>query len=123
MEENREALLTLGPGRHFGEWWGQKIQRGYGLKGKRFSLFNTSRWGMDTETLPACCGVVPVLYHGQFFMEQVDAALLKLQVDGSVAAPGWMQPEGIVVYHVAGNHMYKKTLDKDEAPKGMNGTR
>jgi len=39
-EGNRDELLKLGPGRHFGEWWGQGIQRGYGLKEKRLSLFN-----------------------------------------------------------------------------------
>src|SRR5437762_12956973 len=44
--EHREDLMKLGPGRHFGEWWGAGIQRGYGLqKGeKRFSLFNCQRW-------------------------------------------------------------------------------
>ena len=44
--DNRDDLLKLGPGRHFGEWWGSGIQRGYGLaKGeKRFSLFNVSKW-------------------------------------------------------------------------------
>ena len=44
VEAHREELLTLGPGRHFGEWWGSGIQRGYGLKEKRFSLFNARRW-------------------------------------------------------------------------------
>ena len=46
VETNRERLITLlGPGLHFGEWWGSGIQRGYGLtKGdKRFSLFNVER--------------------------------------------------------------------------------
>src|SRR5690349_12935807 len=61
VEANRDALLTLGPGQHFGEWWGAGIQRGYGLKEKRFSLFNVHRWG---EARPACCGVVPVLWSG-----------------------------------------------------------
>lgn len=41
---NREDLLKLGPGQHFGEWWGAGIQRRYGLTEKRFSLFNVSRW-------------------------------------------------------------------------------
>ena len=26
--EHKDELLTLGPGRHFGEWWGNGIQRG-----------------------------------------------------------------------------------------------
>src|SRR6266404_7201095 len=37
-EENKEELLKLGPGHHFGEWWGRGIQRTYGLNEKRFSL-------------------------------------------------------------------------------------
>lgn len=46
VEANREELMKLGPGRHYGEWWGSGIQRAYGLpKGeRRFSLFNVSRW-------------------------------------------------------------------------------
>ena len=39
-------FFTLGPGRHFGEWWGHGIQRNYGLKEKRFSLFNVQRWAL-----------------------------------------------------------------------------
>ena len=39
-----ELIAGLGAGFHYGEWWGQGIQRGYGLKEKRFSLFNVSRW-------------------------------------------------------------------------------
>lgn len=41
----RKLAATLGEGYHYGEWWGQGIQRGYGLDHKRFSLFNVSRWG------------------------------------------------------------------------------
>ena len=44
VEANWEDLLSLGEGYHYGEWWGQGIQRGYGLTEKRFSLFNTRRW-------------------------------------------------------------------------------
>lgn len=48
--DHAPQLATLGHGRHFGEWWGSGIQRGYGLpKGeKRWSLFNVSRWNQDT---------------------------------------------------------------------------
>lgn len=65
-EAHKDELIKLGPGRHFGEWWGSGIQRGYGLKNgdKRFSLFNVGRW--TPETLPACVGLVPVLYEGPF---------------------------------------------------------
>lgn len=43
VHEHKEQLLRLGPGTHRGEWWGSGLGRGYGLKEKRFSLFNTHR--------------------------------------------------------------------------------
>lgn len=113
----RDALLELGPGHHFGEWWGQGIQRNYGLKEKRFSLFNTFRW-KDNPSLPACCSVVPVLYEGSFETLNVQVFIDTLINEGSFAAPGFMKPEGIVIFHVAANRMFKKTVEKDEKHKG-----
>lgn len=116
---NAEALVRgLGEGTHYGEWWGAGIQRGYGLKEKRFSLFNASRWS-DPATRPACCGVVPVLANGVFTTELVEGAVERLRTEGSVAAPGFMKPEGVVVFHVAANTMFKVTLERDESPKGQ----
>lgn len=114
--ENADELRTLGEGRHFGEWWGSGIQRRYGLSEKRFSLFNVSRWGAER---PACCHVVPVLWRGLFCTEAVEITLDSLRDFGSEAAPGFMKPEGVIVYHVAGNIGFKKTLEGDEEPKGM----
>jgi len=114
---NKEELLKLGVGQHFGEWWGLGIQRNYGLKEKRFSLFNTSRWSDDTVR-PACCGVVPVLYTGLFDTIQVLNALDQLRALGSSAAPGFMKPDGVVVWHEAARMYFKKTIEKDEEPKG-----
>ena len=115
VEAHREELLQLGPGRHFGEWWGSGIRRNYGLKEKRFSLFNVHRWG---ESRPACCHVVPVLYRGMFHTADVEVALADLARNGSRAAPGFMKPEGVIIFHIAGNLMFKKTIEKDEEPKG-----
>jgi hypothetical protein len=115
-QEHREELLTLGPGRHFGEWWGQGIQRKYGLSEKRFSLFNTIRWSETPP--PACCHVVPILYRGVFSTAEVFCCLDLLANLGSRAAPGFMDPEGIVVYHLAGNVGFKKTIKGDEHHKG-----
>lgn len=114
---NEAELLKLGPGFHYGEWWGEGVQRGYGVKGKRFSLFNVGRWA-DALTRPACCDVVPTLYQGVFSDEAVRSALNNLAVHGSSAAPGFMRPEGIIIYHVAANQYFKKTIDKDEEWKG-----
>jgi hypothetical protein len=117
--EHKEELLQLGPGHHFGEWWGSGINRGYDLpKGeKRFSLFNVSRW-RDNPDKPACCYVVPVLYEGPFDMHNVRAVESDLRLHGSVAAPGFRDPEGIVVFHTAGNVAFKRTLKNDDKPKG-----
>lgn len=114
--EHKSELLQLGEGQHFGEWWGQGIQRNYGLKEKRFSLFNTSRWN-EANPPPACCHVVPVLYDGIFTSTAVDIAIEILKQNGSAAAPGFMQPEGVVVYQVAGRCYFKKTILRDEEPK------
>src|SRR5262245_19038779 len=64
--EHAEELKQLGPGRHFGEWYGAGIQRRYGLIEKRFALFNTERWRDGRAPRPTCCGVVPILYEGPF---------------------------------------------------------
>lgn len=119
--DHREELLTLGPGHHFGEWWGGGIQRGYGLpKGeKRFSLFNVHRWSDEAGVRPACCHIVPVLLRWTFDTAVIQDTLTSLGVLGSAAAPGFMQPEGIVVFHSANGALFKKTLEKDEMPKGI----
>ena len=112
---NWEELIKLGPGRHFGEWWGQGIQRGYGLKEKRFSLFNTTRWS-DDNIRPACCHVVPTIYRGIWYTgcerDAMDAVLYS-----SIAAPGYTNPEGIVLYHTHANVLFKKTFEKDATGK------
>lgn len=127
--EHKDELLQLGPGHHFGEWWGSGIQRGYGLeKGeKRFSLFNTTRWNAayraaldgHENNFPTCCHVVPELYRGIFDTKIVFHCLDELDNNGSYASPGFMRPEGIVVFHTAANIMFKKTIEKDDVPKGL----
>jgi len=117
VEANKDELLKLGPGRHFGEWWGAGIQRRYGLTEKRFSLFNVHRWG-DDATRPVCCHVVPTIYRGIFSDEGISGALQALQSAGSFAAPGFLDPEGIVIFHTAGGYLFKKTIKDDEVPKG-----
>lgn len=113
---NWDELAKLGPGQHFGEWWGQGIQIRYGLKEKRFSLFNTHRWS-DDAVRPKCCSVVPVLYTGPFNTAQVDSVLEELAFSGSVAAPGFMRPEGIVIYHKHSGTLFKKTIKNDDKGK------
>lgn len=134
--EHKDELMTLGPGTHFGEWWGQGIQRNYGLKEKRFSLFNVTRWCLHgqepqnipsldpkapskmQQVLPSCVGLVPVLFRGEFCTHDIEVVMLDLRVAGSRAAENFMKPEGVVVYHVASGVCFKKTIEKDDQPKG-----
>lgn len=114
VDENAAELIKLGPGSHFGEWWGPGInKRGYKIPG---SLFNTERWG-DDATRPACCHVVPVLWRGMFDELDVHTICTKLKEGGSVAAPGTMNPEGIVVFHTKSRQLYKFTLDSNDKHK------
>lgn len=116
VQEYKAELLKLGPGSHFGEWWGSGIQRRYGIKEKRFSLFNIHRWFAER---PDCCHVVPVIWTGGFDQIQtgIELALGSLRTIGSAAAPGFMDPEGIVILHEAGRCVFKKTLNSDDEPK------
>lgn len=107
-----ELAVDLGPGRHFGEWYGSKIGRKYGLEEKRLALFNVAKWASVTFTTPNLT-VVPTLYSGPYAEEEVWAALQDLEEHGSYAAPGFMEPEGICVFHTASRKVYKVTLDGD----------
>ena len=124
--ENKDALWNfLGEGRHFGEWCGGKIQRGYGSDSKSFLLFNTSRFGDGKQQIPsdlidAGLGVVPVLYDGEFTSDAVDKAMNDLAEHGSYFRSGFMNPEGVVIYHVATKSMFKVTYDHDMTGKGPN---
>ena len=121
--EHSAELIRLGPGAHFGEWFGKGIQRNYGLADRGFALFNASRWGRDGDQQPPdCCDVVPTLYHGPMSMPDGRAAndfwLQQLEFAGSQIAPGFKPPEGIIIYHVASRSIFKQTLDNDDQHKG-----
>ncbi len=112
-----ELRVGLGIGTHFGEWWGAGIQRRYALTEKRFSLFNVAKWS-DPAVRPSCCHVVPELARGLDIRAETERALEWLRAYGSVAAPGFMRPEGVVIFHTASSAIFKVTLEQDESPKG-----
>ncbi|WP_369147059.1 RNA ligase family protein [Streptomyces sp. R44] len=129
-ENAAELAYILGPGLHFGEWWGQGIARKYGQAAKRFSVFNTERWfktgddGLDSmstraalSSLVGVVGAVPVLYSGVFSEAAIHTTLSNLAALGSVAAPGFMNPEGICIFHTQTRTVMKVTLDANDAGK------
>ncbi len=113
--QNINELLKLGHGRHYGEWWGLGIQRGYGLFERRFSLFNVVR---PYESLPACVSLVPVLYKGPIDPQQIETCMESLTTSGSRAAPGYMKAEGLVIHHLSTQIRYKRLTENDTLHKG-----
>lgn len=128
--DNVSTLVEdLGPGLHYGEFWGQGIGRKYGLTEKRFSLFNPSfGFGEYFHPSPSPDGTyqiktpglttVPVLYSGPHSTEAIRRTLADLRDFGSLAAPGFMRPEGVVIYHTHAHKIIGKvTLDSQDAGK------
>ncbi len=113
VDKNKEELLEiLGPGRHYGEWWGRGINRNYGIEERRFSLFNIGRWNDSNK--PECCYVVPILGEvDSFDSSYIKSVLFGMESCGSKAAPGFRNPEGIVIYHDAADVLFKITLGSD----------
>lgn len=119
FDNAKYLATTLGPGRHYGEWWGQGINRGYGLKEKRFSLFNVRRW-YGTEFDHPQVGLVPVIYHKRDYSEAlVRVALHGLRNKGSRAVVGYDRPEGVVVFHEDAGQCFKVTIEADSKPKSL----
>jgi hypothetical protein len=86
---------------------------------KVFSLFNTKRFDRDSDMFQGSIRIVPVLYEGPWSDEAVNCALQDLALKGSQASPGFMNPEGIIVYHKAANSMFKVTIEDDGTPKSV----
>lgn len=114
VKDNANALANyLGPGYHYGEWWGYKIGRGYDCKpGERyFSLFNTHRWADVSFSIPNLT-TVPIIYDGVFSEHAISNAEKSLKEHGSYAKPGFKRPEGVVLYHKVADKVFKVILDK-----------
>ncbi len=121
---NAQALVgILGPGRHFGEWWGKGIQRGYGADRKYWSLFTGSAIRMrkrlagvtDPDLLAEAMehiGLreVPVISTGPFSENLVRTCMDILRDKGSFASPGFRRPEGIIVHHLDAGQNFKVTF-------------
>jgi hypothetical protein len=64
--------------------------------------------------------VVPTLMHttGDYLNAAVTESLRQLREMGSLAAPGFMNPEGVVVYHEGARSTFKATLEGDQSLNG-----
>lgn len=139
--DNAEGLANLlGFGYHYGEWYGEGIQKNpLAVKGRWWALFNTWHWGRkeNLERLEAAgipgLTTVPVLHdeqtHGPADYNTIPDALEYLAVFGS-RAKGYMTvpnahkmdfhvegPEGIIVWQRETQQRYKILLREDDKHK------
>jgi hypothetical protein len=56
---------------------------------------------------------VPVIKVHTFDTEVIRETMVALKAQGSWAAPGFMDPEGVVVHHTAAGFNFKVTYDFD----------
>lgn len=133
--KNQGELFTiLGPGRHYGEWWGQGIGRKYDMGHKVFSTFNTAGWyrtgedGLDSRSTRAATSgihdqitVVPTLYGGVFSEEEIRRVAKDLFEGTSIAASRFGKtfdkPEGVCIYLREIDTVMKYTFDKNDQHK------
>lgn len=110
VKENEVDLQLLGSGMHYGEWYGKSINRNYGLKDRRFMLFNRQRY----QVIPECCEIETVL------LTDIDFPTLSLLVnhrmhllitEGSIHVPGFPKPEGLIIRNQLTNHLMKYIID------------
>ncbi len=102
VEDNKEDLVGLGDGYHYGEWAGLGIQKNpHNIIGRKFFLFNTFRWNPNNPNRPDCCDVVPVLYEGLIDETTIPELLVSLTDNAGQDET----PEGVVVrYHAFGSY-------------------
>lgn len=138
VNNNKEELVALlGIGTHYGEWWGNGIQRGYNMDRKVFSLFNVHRWGelINHDPGESICDVVPfktfevqellpswntqedgyVYNNNSSFDEVIDQAtryFLKKSRAAEKYGKEFTNPEGYVIFHKRSNKLFKVPINK-----------
>lgn len=96
--DNKNALEQLGDGYHYGEWYGEGIQKNPHRKnGKHLALFNTFRFHEDNP-LPENLNIeiVPILYTGPQQDITVDTVMETLKI---LALEAEYIPEGVIIYY------------------------
>jgi hypothetical protein len=118
VQEHAETLIRdLGPGIHYGEWWGKGIQRGYDVEERYFALFSSKRMGKDGYFETPNLMAVPVLARRTFSQDVIEEILRDLRENGSHVNRDFKNPEGIIVYHAPTKTTTKVTLDNQDKGK------
>jgi hypothetical protein len=138
VDKNKEALLnTLGYGYHYGEWYGEGIQKNpLGIEGKRFALFHATKYtegnGFELSRVEGL-ETVPLLHHGQCNVWTIPNIIQDLEIYGTrvkgakttpmtTAIPGLLpevvynkaaKAEGIIVWNNETKTRTKILLEND----------
>lgn len=106
VEENRDELLKLGEGYHYGEWVGKGINRGYGLDDRRFYIFGK----YNKESLPNCIYQVPNL--GSTDIQSIKFMEQRLLEHGSFINKDFKEVEGLILQDKFSGFRYKVIINK-----------
>lgn len=110
VNKNAEQLIKdLGEGHHFGEWWGNGINRGYGLDHKRFSLFNPTKHSEVCYNVPSIRSLTVEEFENVDWYKGTKEELIEC---GSIASKGFMKPEGFILYAEKAKTYWKVIIDK-----------
>lgn len=116
--ENADTLAQdLYLGMHYGEWWGQGIQREYDVDYRSFALFNSRKMGKDGWFKTPNVRAVPTLAKRTFDQGVIEETLRDLRENGSHLNRDFKNPEGIIVYHSQIGQGFKVTLDNNDKGK------
>lgn len=116
----RDLRGTLGPGYHYGEWFGKGIARNYGLDHRRFYLFAVDRYPSlvnNDLTLHdgTHLGTVPVLHRAVEFdhrhIPEIAAELHHSRINS------FPRPEGFCIFFEHNHMILKVVLDKHNEKK------
>lgn len=134
--ENAGALTdVLGYGVHFGEWFGEGIQKNpLGVEGKRFAHFSPWKFQGEARERVENSGLVefvPVLHEGQADWATIPGIMDDLLWNGTKVKGARMvsqgfghdddnmaPPEGIIVWHKESQQKYKILCQNDSIHKG-----
>lgn len=114
VAENAQALHALPEGFHYGEWYGKGINHGYGMKERRFMLFNRKRYENLTY-LPKCVELETIIEDDVPVAELssvIDRIKNKATVNGSFHIPESGMVEGLIMRFKLSARVYKEVWNK-----------
>lgn len=112
--DNAGALMdTLGFGYHYGEWFGEGIQKNpLGIEGKRFALFHPTKYseanGYELNKVDGL-ETVPLLHHGQCDVWTIPNIMQELETYGSKVQGAATQTVKSYIVGMDPEHMYQFT--------------